>query len=86
MTIEWNKVTWYSTLLALIVFVVTVSGGFYYGIQYQKSVMDLQNNQMQITAEGMHCGGFIKNAPTCPAGYHCQLQKIADLGGSCVKD
>lgn len=37
-------------------------------------------------ATGMHCGGFIKDAPTCPANYHCQLKRIADLGGSCVRD
>ena len=35
---------------------------------------------------GMHCGGFIKNAPVCPAGYHCKLNIIADTGGVCVKD
>ncbi len=37
-------------------------------------------------ATGMHCGGFIKDAPTCPAKYHCILKPIADLGGSCVRD
>ena len=33
-----------------------------------------------------HCGGNIANAKQCSAGYHCQLEKIADLGGTCVKD
>lgn len=37
-------------------------------------------------ATGMHCGGFIKDAPTCPAKYHCVLKPVADLGGSCVRD
>ena len=37
-------------------------------------------------ATGMHCGGFIKDAPTCPAKYHCVLKPIADLVGSCVRD
>ena len=37
-------------------------------------------------ATGMHCGGFIKDAPTCPAKYHCVLKPIADQGGSCVRD
>lgn len=39
-----------------------------------------------IDATGMHCGGLIKNAPTCPPRYHCQLMPVADRGGSCVKD
>ena len=34
----------------------------------------------------MHCGGFMKDAPVCPSGFHCQLKPIAELGGSCVKD
>ncbi len=34
---------------------------------------------------GMHCGGFIRNAPTCPSGYHCQLNlRYPDTGGVCV--
>lgn len=34
---------------------------------------------------GLHCGGFIKNAPTCPAGYRCQLDvSHPDTGGICV--
>ncbi len=39
-----------------------------------------------VDATGMHCGGFIKDAPVCPSGYHCELKQIADRGGSCVKD
>jgi hypothetical protein len=34
----------------------------------------------------MHCGGNIKNPATCPGGYHCQLDKIPDVGGVCVKN
>ena len=37
-------------------------------------------------AEGQHCGGFIQNAPTCPAGYSCKLSNIPDAGGVCVKN
>ncbi len=40
----------------------------------------------EVDATGQHCGGFIANAPTCPTGYTCKLNKIADTGGSCVKD
>ncbi|MDE2019063.1 MAG: hypothetical protein KGJ13_01810 [Patescibacteria group bacterium] len=36
---------------------------------------------------GMHCGGFIRNAPTCPTGYRCQLDiNRPDTGGVCVPD
>ena len=34
--IEWNKVTWYSKLLAVILFVGLVCGVFYFGIWYQR--------------------------------------------------
>lgn len=40
----------------------------------------------ETDATGIHCGGFIKDAPTCPTNYHCQLKPIADRGGSCVRD
>lgn len=36
------------------------------------------------TPEPIRCGGFIKNAPTCPNGFTCKLSKIADTGGICV--
>ncbi|MEK7094440.1 MAG: hypothetical protein AAB903_03835 [Patescibacteria group bacterium] len=36
MTIEWNKVTWYSKLLALILFVALPFIGFYLGMMYQE--------------------------------------------------
>jgi hypothetical protein len=38
MKIEWNKVTWYSKLLALALFVALPFIGFYYGVQYGKIV------------------------------------------------
>ena len=39
MHIEWNKVTWYSKLLAAILFIVVLYVGFVLGMQYQ-SVLD----------------------------------------------
>jgi hypothetical protein len=38
MKIQWNKVTWYSKLIALILFVALPFIGFYYGMQYGKAV------------------------------------------------
>ncbi len=87
--IQWNKVTWYSKLLAVVVFVATFFFAFYLGAQYEAANLTAQ----WITytpplhwATGMHCGGFIKNAPTCPTSYRCQLNKIADTGGVCVPE
>ncbi len=38
MKIEWNSVTWYSKLLAIIVFVATFWLAFCFGVQYEKIV------------------------------------------------
>ena len=39
--IEWNKVTWYSKLLALILFVALPFIGFYYGMEYEKTLTSI---------------------------------------------
>ena len=36
MTIEWNKVTWYSKLIAVIVFVAVFKIAFLFGMEFQK--------------------------------------------------
>ncbi len=41
MRIEWNKVTWYSKLLALALFVALPFIGFYYGTQYGKTIAEI---------------------------------------------
>ena len=41
---------------------------------------------LRVDFSGVHCGGNIKNAPTCPNGYRCQLGPVPDVGGSCVAD
>ncbi len=33
--IKWNKVTWYSKLLAVIIYVATLAIGIYIGMQYE---------------------------------------------------
>jgi hypothetical protein len=42
MKIEWNKVTWYSKLLALALFVALPFIGFYYGIKYGETLTPIQ--------------------------------------------
>ncbi|MBU6390263.1 hypothetical protein KGQ31_01810 [Patescibacteria group bacterium] len=85
MAIEWNKVTWYSKLLAVIVFLATLCLGFYIGVQYGE-YRDVLSQAEFYNPPQIRCGGFIRNAPTCPTGYHCILNRIPDTGGVCVKD
>lgn len=48
------------------------------------SSLDAILGTVHVDFAGVHCGGNIRNAPTCPSDYHCQLKPAADLGGSCV--
>ena len=36
MKIEWNKVTWYSSLFAVILYLAVFYIGFYFGTEYAK--------------------------------------------------
>lgn len=91
MAIQWNKVTWYSKLLAVLVFIATFAIAFWLGMQYaavhsEATTAETPSGTTGGTA-GAHCGGFIRNAPTCAAGYHCQLRvNNPDAGGTCVSD
>ncbi len=41
--IEWNKVTWYSRLLALVLFLGVIPAiAFYIGVEYQKTIKYLE--------------------------------------------
>ena len=106
MKIKWREVTWYSKLLAMIIFVGLPFLGFYLGTEFEEAVMTARMTRQTIIvaplqpgpttiqpapspvpdAQGMHCGGFILGAKECPLGYHCQLGKIADQGGTCIHD
>jgi hypothetical protein len=86
MKIQFNKVTWYSKALALALFVILPFLGFYLGIRYGRllAMGEAMETTRQATMPVTHCGGFIKNAKTCPQGYRCQLGRIPDAGGTCV--
>ena len=94
--IQWNKVTWYSKLIAVVVFVATFIIAFNLGIYWEQvhmetslsSVVESQGDSLAPVARaGEHCGGFIKNAPVCATGYHCQLKvSMPDTGGTCVQN
>jgi len=38
MSIQWNKVTWYSKLIAVVIFVAVFFLGFYLGQQWQIAI------------------------------------------------
>jgi hypothetical protein len=88
--IEWNKVTWYSKFLAVLVFIITFALAFHLGIRYGQETMNDKSAEVPATTggtAGAHCGGFIKDAPTCAQGFHCQLRvNNPDVGGTCVAD
>jgi len=48
MRIEWNKVTWYSKLFALLLFVTLPPIGFYLGVQYGKVRGELRHVQLEL--------------------------------------
>jgi hypothetical protein len=50
MKIEWNKVTWYSKLIALALFVALPFIGFYYGAQYGKTVAVISQMPAMMTS------------------------------------
>ncbi len=96
MAIEWNRVTWYSKLAAVAVFLATFLIAFNLGILWEQTHIETAllktprtiggetGSQPSVGGAGAHCGGFIRNAPTCAVGFHCQLGAIADKGGVCV--
>ena len=91
MTIEWNKVTWYSKLIAVAVFLATFVIAFDLGILWEQvrietALTETSGAAAQAGGAGAPCGGFIRNAPACAAGYRCKLGAIADKGGVCVPD
>ena len=47
--IQWNKVTWYSKTLALVIFIVLPFIFFYYGVQYG-ILLQLAKDATQATA------------------------------------
>ncbi|HVB19732.1 MAG TPA: hypothetical protein VNF51_00375 [Candidatus Paceibacterota bacterium] len=90
MHIKWNTVTWYSKLAAVVVFLGTFLIAFNLGILYEQVHVEnalLEAPSIPGGTAGARCGGFIRNAPTCAGGYHCQLiVSRPDTGGVCVKD
>lgn len=57
MKIEWNKVTWYSKLLALALLVLLPFIGFYFGVQYEKNISSIKLSESPQLRPGQIVGG-----------------------------
>lgn len=79
MTIEWNKVTWYSKLLAVIIFVATFWIAFYLGEQYRElnsAVVDSKSDYVLSVNNTLMLGDLsIKlnsiSDSRCPSDVQC---------------
>ncbi len=61
---------------------------YYNFIAYTNGTLieEATTNEYPNSYEGVFCGGFILNAPQCPAGYTCILDtNNPDTGGACAK-
>ena len=88
--------------LLIIIAILVISGGTYVYLSKKTQVIPVEQNNITSTTTqtattapsgspmvgaGEHCGGFIRNAPVCSTGYHCQLVvSRPDTGGICAAD
>ena len=74
MKIEWNKVTWYSKLLAIIVFVATFALAFKLGMAYEDAQAwvswDVNDGSGMMQGLGDETGAG-SGAPVVGVGEHC---------------
>lgn len=62
--IEWNEVTWYSKLIALFLFVALPFIGFYYGMEYQKTIISIDKYSLVTT------GSSTQNQESIGSAYY----------------
>lgn len=74
MSIQWNVVTWYSKLLAIVVFVAAFILGGYVGMQYQ-----LTKDQPVMQSQAWRIAQLQPSAPTPIAPVVLQNQKLLTL-------
>jgi hypothetical protein len=68
--IQWNKVTWYSKSLALIVFVALPFIGFYYGAQYGKIIGTINQQSPLVAQEGGSTTTVASNQSVVLSSYY----------------
>lgn len=56
MKVEWNKVTWYSKIVALLLFVALPFIGFWYGIGYGEALQAVRDMAVSQAEQGMASG------------------------------
>ena len=66
--IKWNKVTWYSGALAVLLFVALVCGAFFFGLWYQKQAMPI-NSATQQASESTYKMRFYGEIPSTWSTY-----------------
>lgn len=81
MHIEWNKVTWYSKLIAVVLFVIVLFVGFKLGEIYQqaKDYSSTYSTYLQPVSPASKATSTVSGGGTmscvsnidCPSGYYC---------------
>lgn len=74
---------------AAVIVIVVVLGLLALAVFPKKSVAPTENGAggAPVVGVGEHCGGFMRNAPVCASGFHCQLTAgRPDTGGTCQSD
>lgn len=74
MKVEWNKVTWYSKIIALVLFVALPFAGFYYGTKYGEA-LQLVASVASSTAAAASVSGVPMAAPDYGTEYY---QNVAE--------
>lgn len=78
MRIEWNKVTWYSKLLAVVLFVGTFFMGFYLGWLNGLSSSLINGTYTTNTGKLGTINGLVLLGPTCPVVKDPPEDRCAD--------
>ena len=68
--IQWNKVTWYSKLIAGIVFVALPFIGFYYGAQYGKVIGTVDEQSSLVAQDGASTTTAASNSGAALSAYY----------------
>ncbi|HEX4104266.1 MAG TPA: hypothetical protein VHZ04_02185 [Candidatus Paceibacterota bacterium] len=77
---KWNKVTWYSKLIALILFVVLPFVGFYLGIQYGENLVLGNRSVTIVSSSGQSGAGTGAAYYSNTAEWQTDMRSEADAG------
>lgn len=77
MNIQWNKVTWYSKFIALILFVALPFVGFYFGTQYGKTIGAINATPMNTKIASSTPGSSVAAYYANPAEWQTDANNTA---------